>query len=210
MNRIERAHARPAPQSGGTLPRAAQRRYAFRMKPRTAARHSSGASSREKRLLVSASQSSCNLGHASDIVDERLLGGAKRVRNSEAMRQRPFVRTAVLSNGLWRILDFEFLSRSAPPSKQWRHPHSSTGLAPTAEIADRRHRRGTSPGSSARLRQSALQLGLRGPHPEPPAKRASRRTRATAQSREAAPHRSRRPLARAPHDEGRWRCGDSK
>jgi len=36
----------------------------------------------------------------------------------EAVRQRPFVRTAVLSNGLWRILDFELLSRSAPPSKQ--------------------------------------------------------------------------------------------
>jgi hypothetical protein len=33
------------------------------------------------------------------------------------------------------VLDFEFLSRSAPPSKQWRTPHSSAGLASIAEIA---------------------------------------------------------------------------
>jgi hypothetical protein len=66
------------------------------------------------------------------------LEAIMRERNSNSrMRHRSFARTAVLTNGLWRtafggdrdavVLDFEFRSRSAPPSKQWRHPHSWWG-----------------------------------------------------------------------------------
>ena len=39
------------------------------------------------------------------------------------------------------VLDFEFLSRPAPPSKQWRNPHSSAGLTAIAEDTERRHGR---------------------------------------------------------------------
>jgi hypothetical protein len=42
----------------------------------------------------------------------------------EAARHSPSCSTGVLSDALWRILDFKFPSRSAPPSKQWPYPHS--------------------------------------------------------------------------------------
>jgi len=73
----------------------------------------------------SASAPARNKKRAGDRADKALNGSPNervspegRSPPPEAGRHRPFARTAVLANDLWRLLDFKFVSRLAPPSKQ--------------------------------------------------------------------------------------------
>ena len=64
----------------------------------------------------------------------------------EAVRQRSFVRTAVLANGLWRILDFEFLLAPRPAKQTMKNPRS-----PRVSYVLNPHRSVTNRGESDRF-----------------------------------------------------------